>query len=146
MADEVFAGLDHVSYATLDTDATVEIFRVLGFELRNYKEAQSDFDVLISKMVSPAGDVIEIVEPSGPESAVGKMLRDQNQKTMIYHTCFRTDDFDAAVARLKRAGALTISKPGPVQVALTPEHQGFWYTHMFHPFVGVFEVEGPVKP
>ncbi len=145
-ADGVFDGFDHVSYATLDTDATVEIFRALGFELRNYKEAQDDFGVLISKLVSPAGDVIEVVEPRGADSAVGKLLRDQNQKTMVYHTCFRTADFEAACARLKRAGALTITKPGPVQVALTPEHRTYRYTHMFHPFLGVFEVTGPVKP
>ena len=144
--DEVFAGFDHVSYATRDTDATVAVFRALGFELRNYKELQDDFDVLISKMVSPGGDVIEIVEPRGADNPVGKLLRDQNQQTMVYHTCFRTTDFEAACARLKRAGALTVSPPGPVRVALTPEHRTFRYTHMFHPFLGVFEIEGPVKP
>lgn len=145
MAD-VVPGFDHVSYATLDTDATVEILRALGFELRNYKEGQSDFDVFISKMVGPAGDVVEVVEPRSADSAVSKLLRDQNQKTMVYHTCFRTEDFEGTCARLKRAGALTVSKPGPVQVALTPEHRTYRYTHMFHPFLGVFEVTGPVKP
>lgn len=143
---DVVPGFDHVSYATLDTDATVELFRALGFELRNYKEAQNDFNVRISKMVGPAGDVIEIVEPGGADSAVSRLLRDQNQKTMVYHTCFRTDDFEATCARLKRAGALTVSKPGPVQVALTPEHRTYRFVHMFHPFLGVFEVTGPVKP
>lgn len=145
MADAV-PGFDHVSYATLDTDATVELFRALGFELRVYKEAQNDFNVLISKMVGPTGDVIEIVEPRGADSAVSKLLRDQNQKTMVYHTCFRTDDFEATYARLKRAGALTVSKPSMVQVALTPEHRTYRFAHMFHPFLGVFEVTGPVKP
>ncbi|MEA2663498.1 MAG: aminocarboxycyclopropane-forming enzyme [Candidatus Eremiobacteraeota bacterium] len=145
MAD-VVPGFDHVSYATLDTDATVEILRALGFELHNYKEGQSDFDVFISKMVGPEGDVVEVVEPRSADSAVSKLLRDQNQKTMVYHTCFRTDDFEGTCARLKRAGALTVSKPGPVQVALTPEHRTYRYTHMFHPFLGVFEVTGPVKP
>lgn len=139
-------GLDHVSYATRDTDATVAVLRTLGFELRNYKEPQADFGVLISKLVSPTGDVVEVVEPHGDGSVISKLLRDHKQQTMVYHACFRTDDFEATYAQLKRAGALTLSPPGPVQVALTPEHRTFRFSHMFHPFLGVFEVTGPVKP
>ena len=145
-AEKPLSGFDHVSYATRDTDATIAVFRALGFDVRVYKEAQDDFDVVISKMVSPGGDVIEIVEPRGEESTVGRLLRDHKQQTMVYHACFRTDDFEATYAQLKRAGALTLSPPGPVQVALTPEHRTFRFSHMFHPFRGVFEVTGPVKP
>ncbi len=143
--NDFFTGYDHISYATKDTDATVAILTALGFVLKNYKEGQDDYDVYVTKMVSSAGDVAEIVEPRSEASAVSEILRKLQQQTVVYHTCFRTTDFDAAHAALKRAGAVSIFKPTTVQVALTEEHRTFQYSHMYHPFLGVFEVTGPRK-
>ena len=56
--------------------------------------------------------MVEIVEPRGDGSVISKLLRDQKQQTMVYHACFRTDDFEATYAQLKRAGALTLRRPG----------------------------------
>src|SRR5947199_7459883 len=108
-ADTLFTGYDHVAYATRDTDATVTVLRALGFAVTIYKQELARFKVFITKLVSAAGHVAEVVEPTGPGSVVSGVLADR--AAAVYHTCFRANDFHQAFERLKRGGAVTITRP-----------------------------------
>jgi 4-hydroxyphenylpyruvate dioxygenase-like putative hemolysin len=141
-APDLVSGYDHVAYATKNTDATVALLQSLGFAVTIYKEKLDRFDVYITKMVSRSGHVAEIVEPLGARSAVSAVL--QTMDATVYHTCFRTDDFHATHRRLKEQGAVSVTNPMRIPYPVTPAHERFLTSHMFHADLGVFEVTGPV--
>lgn len=143
MADDLFIGYDHIAYATRETDPTVKVLEELGFVLKIYKQQLNKFDIYITKMVSPRQEVAEIVEPRGPKSVVSELLNDT--EATVYHTCFRTNDFHKAQDRMKKAGAITITKPMSIPYPVTQEHKTFLASHMYHPKLGVFEITGPAN-
>jgi aminocarboxycyclopropane-forming enzyme len=137
------AGLDHIAYATRDADATTRILAALGFEVAIHRQPVDRFGVAVTKTIAVdhADSVVELVEPRGPRSAVHALV--QRHPCALYHACFRTDDLERTRARLLAAGAITISAPAPLEVAVTPAHRAFALAHMFHPDLGVFEITGP---
>jgi catechol 2,3-dioxygenase-like lactoylglutathione lyase family enzyme len=143
--DRLFGGFDHIAYATRDTDATVRLLKELGFEVRFYKEPLDKFGVRITKMVSvdDPRHVAEVVEPVNASSVVGKVLADR--EAAVYHTCFRTRDFRRAEAAMKRAGAVTISRPMEIPYPITDVHRTYLASHLYHPQLGLFEITGPVR-
>ena len=141
--EPLFIGFDHVAYATHDTDATVRLLELMGFQLKFYKEPLDRFGCYITKMLS-GEDVAEIVEPRPGESSVVSRLLEGRDAT-VYHTCFRTNDLLAATRELKRQGALVITKPMRIPYPATPAHEGYLTSHMYHPQLGLFEITGPVR-
>ena len=140
--DGLFSGYDHVAYATRDTDATVKVLQELGFTVKIYKEEISKFNVYVTKLVSES-QVAEVVEPISAPSVVSDLLSERD--ATVYHTCFRTNDFHKARERMKRAGAVTITKPMEIPYPVTEEHRSFLASHMYHTHLGVFEITGPVR-
>lgn len=140
--DDIFVGYDHVAYATRDTDATVKILEALGFTVKIYKEQIEKFNVYVTKMVSKAGTVAEIVESVSFPSVVSELLGDRN--AIVYHACFKTDDFYKAQEKMKRSGAVTVTKPMTIPYPITEEHKSYLASHMYHPSLGLFEITGPV--
>jgi 4-hydroxyphenylpyruvate dioxygenase-like putative hemolysin len=139
---KLVTGYDHVAYATRNTDATVALLTTLGFVLAIYKRKIDRFNVYITKMVSAAGHVAEIVEPSGPRSVVSGIL--ENTEATVYHACFLTQDFHATHRRLRDFGAVSVTNPMRIPFPVTPAHEHFLASHMFHSSLGMFEVTGPV--
>lgn len=144
MADdrELFIGYDHVAYATRDTDASVKLFEALGFTVKIYKREIDKFNVFVTKLVSADSHVAELVESRGGASVVGQVLDDEKEAA-VYHVCFKTNDFQRAQAKLKQAGAVTVTRPMRIPYPVTPEHERFWASHMYHPNLGLFEITGP---
>jgi 4-hydroxyphenylpyruvate dioxygenase-like putative hemolysin len=140
-AEELFLGYDHIAYATQDTDATVKLLQELGFQVGIHKADLGKFKARITKMVSGAGDVAEIVEPTNSSSVVSALLADRG--ATVYHTCFRATDFHEAHARMKKAGAVTITRPMRIPYPITEAHKTFLTCHMYHEYLGVFEITGP---
>jgi 4-hydroxyphenylpyruvate dioxygenase-like putative hemolysin len=141
--NEFFVGYDHVAYATRDTDATVKLLEALGFTVKIYKEKIEKFNVYVTKMVSKAKHVAEIVEPVSSPSVVSELLGDRD--ATVYHTCFQTDDFDKAREKMKKAGAVTITKPMRIPYPITEAHKSYFASHMYHPNLGLFEITGPIR-
>ncbi len=137
----VFAGFDHVAWASRDTDATVRLLTALGFVVRIYKQPLDKFGVFVTKLTADTGHVAEVIEPRGPNSVVSKLL--EEHEAAVYHVCFRTRDFGAARAALKQAGAVTVTRPMRIPYPVTDEHASFWDSHVFHPGLGLFEIAGP---
>ena len=143
MADEeLFIGFDHVAYATRDTDATVRLLEQLGFILKIYKREIPKFNVYITKMMSCNSHVAEIVEPISSPSVVSALLTGRD--ATVYHSCFLTNDFTKARERMKKMGAVTITKPMRIPYPATKAHESYLASHMFHSSLGVFEITGPV--
>jgi aminocarboxycyclopropane-forming enzyme len=138
---ELFIGYDHVAYATRDTDATVKLLEVLGFAVKIHRQELDKFNVYVTKMMLNGGAVAEIVEPRGERSAVSKVLADK--ESSVYHACFKTNDFHAALDKLKKFGAVTITKPMRIPYPVTEEHRTFLDVHLYHPSLGLFEITGP---
>jgi 4-hydroxyphenylpyruvate dioxygenase-like putative hemolysin len=139
---KLVTGYDHVAYATKNTDATVALLQLLGFAVAIYKKKLDRFNVYITKMVSTAGHVAEIVEPAGAQSVVSAILRDTD--ATVYHACFRADDFQTAHRGLKDYGAVSVTNPMRIPYPVTAAHGQYLTSHMFHSSLGMFEVTGPV--
>jgi len=66
-----------------------------------------------------------------------------DREASIYHACFRTTDFHTALAKLKKLGAVAITKPMRIPYPVTEEHKTFLDVHLYHPSLGLFEITGP---
>ena len=59
----------------------------------------------------PAGRTrIELVEPTGRETTVGRFLEKRGEG--IHHVCFEVDDFEGTLKRFKKAGFETAGAEG----------------------------------
>ena len=104
--------LDHVGVAVRRIDERLPLYRdLLGLELEGIEEVPGE-GVRVAML--PAGRTrIELVEPAAPGSALERFLDRRGEG--LHHLCFEVEDFDAALARLKRAGlelAGEESRPG----------------------------------
>lgn len=128
-------GIDHVAYATRNTDNTIGFLATLGFDVKIYKVVIEKQNVYVSKVSNQKGDVIEIVEPIGYPSAFDDILGERD--AAVYHTCFMVDDFEEIVSKVKKAGAIAITRPFESIL-----YEGYRVTHMYHPSFGMFEIFG----
>ena len=135
--------LDHIAFATNSTEKSRRIFSLLGFkELLVDKGEIDKFGSAITKLQSEHGQVLELVEPLTENSVVRKIL--QGREAMIYHAAFYTADLGKMLSILQSAGALIITDPMEIPFPASPAHRGYKTSHVFHPYVGLFEVTGPM--
>jgi aminocarboxycyclopropane-forming enzyme len=136
--------IDHVAFATTETDKSVEIFAILGFKQTLFhKEKIEKFDSYITKLQSANGQIVELVEPCTEKSVVHTLLK--GQTATIYHSAFLTDNLQETLIQLKAAGAVVITEPMSIPYPATPAHENYKTSHVYHPNVGLFEVTGPLK-
>jgi len=103
--------LDHIGIAVKSLDAT-KIYEALGLSVEHVETVATQG---VRTAFLAAGDAnIELLEPIGPDSAVGKFLARRGEG--IHHICFRVDDIDAYLQRLKADGYRLINDV-PVQGA-----------------------------
>ena len=60
-------------------------------------------------MLPAGGPRIELLEPTSPESAVGKFLAKRGAG--LHHVALRVPDLEAAVGRLREQGARLLNEP-----------------------------------
>lgn len=135
-----YLAIDHIAYATRSTEKSADFFKVLGFEVLFDKQPIDKFGVFITKLRSPAGEIVEVVEPFRPNSVVSRLLIDV--EACIYHVAFRVGDIQASQANIVSVGGVTITTPMPIPYPATQEHCSLTTSHMFHPGVGLFEITG----
>lgn len=134
--------VDHIAFATTETDKSREIFAILGFEKTLFHKQKIDkFDSYITKLASASGQVIELVEPCSKESVVHRLLK--GQSATIYHSAFLADNIHETLTQLKAAGAVVVTEPMSIPYPATPQHEHYKTSHVFHPHIGLFEVTGP---
>ena len=97
--------LDHIGIAVKSLDSA-KIYEALGLTVDHV-------EIVTTQGVRTAflslGDAnIELLEPTGPESTVAKFIEKRGEG--IHHICFRVDDIEAHLLRLKSIGYRLINE------------------------------------
>jgi LAO/AO transport system kinase len=100
--------IDHLGIAVRSIDAALKFYdETLGLRagLRETVEHEK-----VSVAMLPLGDSrLELLEATEPDSAVARFIERRGEG--LHHIAIRTKDFDAAIARLKAAGARLVGEP-----------------------------------
>ena len=97
----MITGLDHIAIAVPDLEAAIQRFMAdFGLEYEGTEEVEAAKTSTAFFPLPPTS--IELVHPLRGEVAIAKYL--EKRGGGIHHLCFRTDDIDADVARLKDKG------------------------------------------
>jgi methylmalonyl-CoA/ethylmalonyl-CoA epimerase len=97
--------LDHLGIAVKSLDAA-KIYEALGLTVEHIETVETQG---VRTAFLAAGDaMIELLEPSGPQSTIAKFIEKRGEG--IHHICFRVDDIEAHLARLKQQGYRLINE------------------------------------
>jgi methylmalonyl-CoA/ethylmalonyl-CoA epimerase len=97
--------LDHIGIAVKSLDAA-KIYEALGLSIDHVETVASQG---VRTAFLSAGDAnLELLEPTGPGSAVAKFIDKRGEG--IHHICFRVDDIEAHILRLKAQGYRLINE------------------------------------
>ncbi len=91
--------LDHIGIAVRSI-AGAKIYQALGLYVDHVETVQSQG--VKTAFLSVGDSNLELLEPLGPESAVGKFIEKRGEG--IHHICLRVDDIESHLARLKAEG------------------------------------------
>ena len=98
--------LDHVAIAVRGLEEAASVYGALGLnELETSTVAEQGVRV---GFLSAGGSQIELLEPLGPESPVGKFLARRGEG--LHHICFEVADIEAALAELQARGVELIDR------------------------------------
>lgn len=102
----MITGLDHIAIAVPDLQASIERF-MNDFGL-TYKGSEDVESAKTSTAFFPVAETqIELVHPLNGEGPIAKYL--EKKPGGIHHLCFRSDDIEADVERLKAKGYVFLS-------------------------------------
>jgi methylmalonyl-CoA/ethylmalonyl-CoA epimerase len=97
--------LDHIGIAVRSLDAA-KIYEALGLTIEHIETVETQG---VRTAFLAAGDaMIELLEPTSAQSAVAKFIEKRGEG--IHHICFRVDDIEAHLARLKQQGYRLINE------------------------------------
>jgi len=135
----MLAAIDHVGVAVEDIDSTLAIYRdTLAMPLV-HRETVTDQGV-DAALLDVGDGHIELLQPLGPETAVGKFL--QKRGPGLHHVAYRVDDVEETLKALAGAGvALIDSEPrtgirGSRVAFLDPKSTGGVLTELVEPAHG----------
>ena len=99
--------IDHIGIATRGIEESLAFWRdALGLEVA-HTETVEEQGVRVAML--PVGEPrVELLEPTGPETPVGKFL--EKRGPGIHHVAVRVADIRASLARLKAGGARLIDE------------------------------------
>jgi len=95
--------LDHVAIAVHSIEETSSVFKLLSGEVGSPPEILEAQGVRVAFF-----GTIELLEPLGPDTTVGRFLRRRGQA--LHHIAYRTDDIAGELARLSAAGVRLIDQ------------------------------------
>ena len=109
--------LDHVNIATPDADGTADLFAAL-FGLTVVKRTTvADQGVKVVKL-DTGNAMIELTEPTGPETPVGRFLA--KNRPGLHHVCFAVRDIRAAMLELRAKGVAFVDEEPRIGAAGLP--------------------------
>ena len=99
--------IDHIGIATRGIEESLAFWRdALGLEVK-HTETVEEQGVRVAML--PVGEPrVELLEPTGPETPVGKFL--EKRGPGIHHVAVRVADIRVTLARLKAGGARLIDE------------------------------------
>ena len=98
--------LDHIGIAVKSIDAAKRIYEDLGLTIAHVESIETQ---KVRTAFLSVGDAnLELLEPSSPDSTIAKYIEKHGEG--IHHLCFRVDDIEAHLARLKERGYRLINE------------------------------------
>ena len=97
--------LDHIGIAVRSIEAA-KIYEALGLTIDHVEVVETQG--VKTAFLSAGESNLELLEPTGPDSPVAKFIEKRGEG--IHHLCFRVDDIDAHLARLKEQGYRLINE------------------------------------
>jgi len=94
--------LDHVAIAVNDLDAAIDGYRKKYDVAPLYRETVTSQGVE-EAMIPVGGSFIQLLEPLGPETPVGKFL--SNKGEGLHHVAYTVVSIEAALAHLAESGS-----------------------------------------
>ena len=109
MEKGILENLYHVAIAVKDLSAVEEVYKTaLGLRVE-HREVVEDQGVNTSMLVpEDGGTAIELLEPMDENSPISKFLDKRGEG--IHHICFKVDDIEAVLERLKKQGVRLIDE------------------------------------
>ncbi len=99
--------LDHIGIAVSNLEDGAKFYRSLGFSSMHVELVPTEkVKVGMFELANQAR--IELLEPTTPDSPVGKFL--EKRGAGIHHICFQVTDIRAVLARLKDQGVQLINE------------------------------------
>lgn len=100
--------IHHIAIAVEDLDRALAFYRDgLGLEMTERRPVAEE-GVEIAFLPAGEGE-IELLQPLDETSGVAKFLKKRGEG--LHHICVKVDDIEAAVERLRAAGARLLSEP-----------------------------------
>lgn len=97
--------LDHIGIAVRSLDAA-RIYQDMGLTIEHVETVASQG--VRTAFLSVGDSNLELLEPTGPDSTVAKFIEKRGEG--IHHLCFRVQDIDAHLERLKAQGYRLINE------------------------------------
>jgi methylmalonyl-CoA/ethylmalonyl-CoA epimerase len=97
--------LDHIGIAVRSLDA-VWIYEALGLKIDHVETVATQG--VKTAFISAGETNLELLEPTGPDSTIAKFIEKRGEG--IHHLCFRVDDIEAHLERLKEQGFRLINE------------------------------------
>lgn len=97
--------LDHIGIAVKSIEAAT-IYEALGLAVEHVETVETQG--VRTAFLSAGDSNIELLEPTGPQSTVAKFIEKRGEG--IHHICFRVDNIEAQLERLKELGYRLINE------------------------------------
>lgn len=109
MGNGVLENLYHVAIAVNNLSAVEEVYTTaLGLKVE-HREVVEDQKVRTSMLVpKDGGTAIELLEPTSEDSPISKFLEKRGEG--IHHICYKVDDIESVLAKLKEQGVRLIDE------------------------------------
>jgi methylmalonyl-CoA/ethylmalonyl-CoA epimerase len=109
MNEGKMVSISHIAIAVQNIEDAEKLYETaLGLKV-THREVVEEQGVRASMLETVAGDTtIELLEPIGKSSPIYKFLEKRGEG--IHHICFKVDDIESALERLKKQGIKLINE------------------------------------
>jgi methylmalonyl-CoA/ethylmalonyl-CoA epimerase len=102
----VIKGVDHIGIAVRSLRELVPLYRALGLEVSGAEEVPSE--MVRVAFLSAGGTRIELLEPTTPDSPIGKFLATRGEG--LHHISLEVEDIRATMGELAAQGFELVSR------------------------------------
>jgi methylmalonyl-CoA epimerase len=102
--------IDHVAIIVRDIEQALIFYRdTLGIAPSEIKEVLSEqVRIAFLPLGGPAGSVIELIEPTTPDSSLAKFIDKRGEG--LHHICLEVENIETALAEMQEKGAPVLDK------------------------------------
>ena len=102
--------IDHVAIIVQDIEQALGFYRdILGITPGEIKEVPSEqVRIAFLPLGGPAGSVIELIEPTTPDSSLAKFLEKRGEG--LHHICLEVENIDATLVEMREKAVPVLDK------------------------------------